>query len=48
MFLEADITDSGGLVNAVVRQSKAFTGALGTHTLTTVTTVMLKGNRERS
>ena len=48
MFLVADITDSGGLVDAVVRQSKALTRALGTHTLATVTTVMLKGNRERS
>ena len=46
MLLVADVADSGGLINAIVRQSKALTGTLGTHTLTTVTTVMLKGDNK--
>lgn len=43
MFLEADVTDSSWLLNAIVRESNALTGTLSTHTLATVTTVVLKG-----
>ena len=42
MFLETDVTDSGGLIYTVVRQGQTFTRALSTHTLATVTTVVLK------
>ena len=42
LLLVADVTDPGGLVNAIVRKSKTLTRALGTHTLSTVTTVMLE------
>ena len=48
MFLVADVADPGGLLNAIVWQSKTLPRTLSTHTLATITAVVLKGLKTHS